>query len=407
MKNQNIKGEHGSGAFKGRGSIEQIVTELRRQVDNRHDFVIDTREIAVGISYDGDPVIIPATDSARDFVPRDGYPLLDSALMQVGGRACEGGIPSRFLKRVWDDNPYRTSDFLTGLMHDDGNRRLIRVLDGNVRAFLSNKFKCIDNLAIAEKAMNVAISHNAVPIEASVTDSKMRLRFVSKQIGEALQRVRDDNQKSWFAGGLGKQTALSKVAAQSWGELPGDTVHPALGFSNSETGHGGCDLDGGILLGACFNLAWVRKMIHEVHLGAALDEGVFSQDTAIKHADLVYAKINDAVDSYFTADSFAKVIAGYDDAQKSEIRAPSVACRVAITASDALNESDLDNLLSFFVQQPGSTNEFNLGQAVSRLAQEVEPDRANELETFAHVVCTGKLGKEIERATVKAAIAVS
>lgn len=405
-----VRGEMGGGAFKGRGRIEQVVEELRRQVDARVDFVVDTRDLAIVPGDDGDgntiPYLAAGTDSALDFIPHDGYPILDQALLQVGGRATEGGVPGRFLRRVWGVNPERTAQFLSGLMRDDPKRRLVRVLDGRVRAFLGQTYRCIDSLDVARCAMERAREHDALPIEASVTESKMRLRFVSRRIVEELQRVGRDSGRGWFAGGLGKQTELSKVAARSWGELPGDTVHPALGFSNSETGHGGCDLDGGILLGACFNLAWVRKMVHEVHIGERLEEGLFTAATAQKHAELVYAKIADASAAYFDADRFREVVASFEDAQSSEIRAPSVACKVAIGASDALNESDLDALLSFFVEQPGERTQFNLGQAVSRLAQEVEPDRASDLEWFAARVSSGEITKEVERAEAKALAAL-
>jgi len=402
-----IQGEHGKGNFKGRGRIDQIVTELRRQTDARHDFVLDTRDLAVTVGEQGEPRMIAHQSSAADFFPRAGYPLLDQALNQVGNRAVSGGIPTRFMRRVWDANPKRTAEFMTGLMHDDPKRRLVRVLDDNVRAFLSQSYKCIDNLDIAEQALKVAMEHKAIPIEASVSDSHMRLRFVSREIGEELQRHRtqaDADGKSWFAGGIGSQDALRKVAAQSWGEMPGDTIHPALGFKNSETGHGGCDLDGGILLGACFNLAWVRQMVHEVHLGGRLEEGLFTAGTARKHADLIYSKITDASNAYFTEEHFKKLVASYEDAQSNVLRAPSVAVKVAVSACDSLNESDMDNLLSYFCEQPGTLSEFNLGQGISRMAQDVEPNRASDIEWFANQVCEGKLSKEIERATVKHAV---
>jgi hypothetical protein len=406
----NLQGEHGKGQFKGRGRIDQIVTELRRQTDARHDFVLDTRDLAIAVGENGEPRLISHHSCASDFIPRRGYPLLNQALNQVGNRAVEGGVPTRFLRRVWDANPKRMSEFLTGLMHDDPKRRLVRVLYDQVRAFLSQSYKCIDNLDIAEQALKVAMEHRAIPIEASISDSHMRLRFVSREIGEELQRHRTQAEaegKNWFPGGLGSQDALRKVAAQSWGELPGDTIHPALGFKNSETGHGGCDLDGGILLGACFNLAWVRQMVHEVHLGERLEEGLFTAGTARKHADLIYSKINDASEAYFTEEHFKRIVANYEETQANVLRAPSVAVKVAVSACDSLNESDMDNLLSYFCEQPGSLSEFNLGQGISRMAQDLDPDRASEVEWFANRVCEGKLSKEIERATVKHALATA
>jgi hypothetical protein len=394
-----IKGEHGKGAIKSRGHIADIVTELRRQIDARLDFTIDTSDLAVVVGDDGAPRLAPRGDSGRDFLPREGFPMLDQAFVQVAGRACSGGIPMRFMRRVWDEHPQRTADFLTGMMVDEPKRRMVRVLDDRVRAYLGQTYRAIDNYDIAGQALRLAKQHDAMPIEASLTDSHLRLRFVSRRIVQELQRVRDDAPSGWFAGGLGSH--LSQVAARSWGELPGDTAHPALGFRNSETGHGGCDLDGGILLGVCFNLAWVRRMVHEVHIGEKLDVRLFTADTASKHADLVYAKMRDASAAYFTADSFAEIVADVEGTQRKAV-APAYATEALIESSDALTDDDMTGLLDYFHAQPGDATVFNLGQAVSRLAQDVEPARAESLEQLAGEVCTGKHTKALVAAQAPA-----
>lgn len=397
-----IKGEMGRGPFKGRGRLEDIVTELRRQRDARHDFVIDTRDLVVAPSdTDGSPVLKPAGSSALDFLPRAGLPMLDQAFVQLAQKAVpDPGVPMRFARRAWEHNAPRLADYLTGVMQDSGKRRMVRCLDDEVRAFLGDTYRTIDNLDIAAHALKVAQEHDAVPIEASVTDSHLRLRFVSRAVQQELSRVRDSRSKrDWFAGGLGAQDALRKVAANAWGELPGDVAHPALGFRNSETGHGGCDLDGGILLGVCFNLAWVRRMVHEVHLGARLEPGLFSAATAGKEAELIYAKVADAAEHYFTPETFAEIVARMEDAQSNTLRAPTVACNVAIRASTALSDGHLDALVAHFSAQPGGLTEFNLGQAVSRLAQDLNPNAAEEAENLAGALCLGQHRREIERAT--------
>jgi hypothetical protein len=399
--NENMRGEMGSGPFKGRGRLEDVVTELKRQLDVRNDFVVDTRDLTIVPDNDnGGAPILMGSDSARDFIPRAGYPLLDQAFTQLGHKAMpDGGIPTTFLRRAWKFDAPRLAAYMTDLLRH-GKRRLVRVLDGSVRAFLSQNYKVIDNYDIATQALKIAMDVGARPIEASLSDSRMRLRFVSQEITEELQRVRDTSTKSWFAGGLGAQDALRKVAAQSWGELPGDTVHPAWGIGNSETGQGGADGDGGFLLGVCFNLAWTTRVVHEVHLGEKLQDGLFSPATARKHADLVYAKMRDGFTTYFTPEKFKEIVAKVNDAQANECRSPSVACNVAIKASNALNENDLDALLNHFVQQPGGATEFNLGQACSRLAQDTpDLDKAQDLEWLCGQLCSGQHHDAIEQAT--------
>lgn len=395
-----IIAEHGSGPFKGRGSLYNIAEELKRQRDARNDFVIDTSDLQLRPDEEGNPRLY-GNSSAADFIPRAGYPLLDQAFTQLCQKAHPGGIPTKFARRAWEHNSRRFSDFITNLLADEPKRRLVRVLDDKVRAFLGQNYKAIGSLEIATFALQQAEEHNALPIEASITDKHMRLRFVSREVVEKLERVRDESQHGWFAGGLGSQDALRKVAAQHWGDLPGDRAHPAVSFRNSETGHGGADADGGLLLGCCFNLAWVVRGVHEVHIGEKLDEGIFTEATIRKHADLVQAKIKDFTKAHFDKEKFAALIAKMGDAVEHQVKAPSVALRVAIEASGALGDEDLDQLLNYVSEQPGRSTVFNIGQAVSRFAQDQGPDSGEELEWLAGRICAGSMTKDFAKAEEK------
>jgi len=390
--------EHGTGPFKGRGSLYNIAEELKRQRDARNDFVIDTNDLRFGLNEAGDPRLFASNSSAADFIPRAGYPLLDQAFTQLCQKAHPGGIPTKFARRAWEHNRRRFSDYITNLLYDNPKRRLVRVLDGKVRAFLGQNYKAIGSLEIATFALQQAEEHNALPIEASITDQHMRLRFVSREVVEKLERVRNESQHGWFAGGLGSKDALRKVAAQHWGDLPGDQAHPAISFRNSETGHGGADADGGLLLACCFNLAWVVRGVHEVHIGEKLEEGVFTEATIRKHADLVQAKIRDFTKAHFDKERFAELMAKTNNANEHQIKAPSVALRVAIESSAALADDDLDQLLNYVSEQPGKATAFNIGQAISRFAQDQTPDGGEELEWLAGQICSGGMKREFAKA---------
>lgn len=405
-------------SFRGRGSLQEVVTELRRQVEARADFVIDTRDMRFEARIVGDEAdspwqmrLVPNTDSARDMIPREGYGILPQALTQIAGKNTPK-MPARFAREASEVTPNRLADFLTGCMHDDSKRRLVRALDGDVRAFLSDSYRVVDNLWIAEKALGVARDCNARVLEASLTDSHMRLKFVAPEIWNELEVVRTSGDSSrWYAGGIGSQAYLSKVSAKSMGDLPdlddqggAGTVWPIGGLGNSETGHGRTFFDGGILLAVCFNIARVEERLAEIHLGGKLETGIFRADTVHAEAETIQLKLRDCMHAFFTPAEFAKIVDQVRATTEKKILAPSMATKLLVKKDDRLADQDLDALLSHFTggTQPGGQTVFNLGQTVSRMAQDRPVEKAAELEALAGEIVKGNLNKVLEPAFVAA-----
>lgn len=395
--------------YRGRGSLADVVNELRRQVDARLDFVMDSREFKFGLRLpekkDSEPVLVmePKSISAQEFIPSGGYPVLDQALQQVaakapvkGGDGRTSGIPVRFFRNALKSHPERTLDFLNGMIADAPARRMVRVLDGEVRAFLSDQYRVIDNLTVATHVLEILQKVDGRLLEASISDSHMRLKFLSAEVWDKIERVRTgEDSGSWYAGGLGSQTYLSKVAANTRGDLPmhggPDTVWPIGTISNSETGHGGFTFRGGLLQAVCFNLATVEEVIREVHLGSRLEVGEYKRDTVEAEAEAIFLKVRDNVTTFFTPEEFRKIVAKVRGSQTKEIQSASTAAGLLVKTADSLAEQDLDALLNYFHQQPGKQTVYNLGQAVARFAQDTDnPERADDLETLAGQVLCGR-----------------
>lgn len=383
--------------YRGRGSLQVVVEELQRQVDSALDFVIDTRELRIRPDENGQPRLHHGSTAAEEFFPAEGYPMLDQAFVQLGGKLpVEGGAPIAFFRKAWAANPQRFSYYLNSIMHDGPARRLVRVLDGWVRAFLSDQYRVIDNLAVARKALEVLMKSGGKVLEASLSDSHMRIKMVSAEVWDSVDRTRVEKPDGWYAGGLGNQEYLSRVAARSWGDMPmhggPDTVWPIMTLSNSETGHGGFNLSGGILQAICFNLATVEQRMRQVHLGSRLEMGFYKRDTIEAEAEAIYCKIRDHIEAFFTPESFRKIVDSVRKSSEQKIESPSQAINFLIKESPGtLVEADFDTLLAYFVGQPGEQTAYNLGQAVARFAQDVEePGRADEIETLAGAVLVGK-----------------
>jgi len=409
-------------SFRGRGSLADVVKELERQVDKACDFVADTRDMEWAVDEQGNLVLKPKNDNLRDFLPQEGLPLLDQALSQVaskapipswsaqvldGDKARNAGIPIRFFRAALKKHPARTLDFLNGVMWDEAKRRMVRCLDDRVRAFLSDQYRDIPTLSVAKHTLGIIKDLSGKVIEASVTDSHIRIKVIATDIWDRIEAARTDRPSSeWYAGGLGSQEALTRVSARSHDDLRplkekmkeqgGDqTIWPSATILNSPTGHGGLEFRGGFLKGICFNLATVEQIMREVHLGSRLDTGIYKRDTVEAEADALFLKLRDNLSAWFTQEKFTEVCNKMRASAEKKIELPSAAVKLLVE-NDLLKDSELDNVLDHFMNEHRTVH--GLGQAVSRYSQDVGADRAEDLEELAGALCLGNENKVLAKA---------
>lgn len=384
--------------WSGRGTLTQMVDELERQRKSKLDFVADTRDLKIGLRLDkrGDrhtyiPVLQPATPEARAFLPADGLPILEQAVEQIGEKT-EPPMGVRFSKTLWEQRPHRFAQLVDGLWQDGPQRRFIRCLDGQVRAMLSSSYRVLDHHDIAFAALDAVRSKNGEVFEASLSERRMRIKFSSREVWDAVDGIRRGDSGRWFAGGLGNQEYLGKVGAKSWGDLPGGpgSVHPLVTVGNSETGDGGYFVRIGILLGACFNIATVEEVVGRVHLGSKMDVGIYSEQTLQQEAKAVYMQARDAVVAAFDPAKWKLIVAKVRKAQSEKIEAPTEAVE-NVVQNAGLSDTSKQALLEYFLRDYNQTR-FGLAQAVARLAQDERgADQASELEAVAGRVLKGAL----------------
>lgn len=379
-------------AWKGRGTLQNLIEELNRQRASRVDFVTDTRYLDLGLGDEGFFFDAPSNSPASEWLTEPtpfNRPALNQFLLALTPTlgvslydACLGAskLP------VSSEHPQLQAlrAFAENLMIEAPKRRLVRVLDGHIRAYLSNRYRMLDNYDLAFTALDAAKDHGGQVIECSLSDTKMRLKFTSQAIVDSINLSQESKPVGWYSGGLGNQGFLSKVGAKSWGDLPGgpEALHPVVTVTGSETGHGGTSVRLGIMLGACFNVATVEDVVREIHLGEALDEMIFTAETITKASQVTIAKVKDAVTAAFTPERFELIAAKARGAQQDKIEAPAAAIDNLVINGD-ITQTDRDDLLMYFVRDYTPTR-FGLAQAVSRLAQDKDDgDTSTALEDLA------------------------
>jgi hypothetical protein len=377
-------------SWKGRGTLQQLVTELERQRDSRVDFVADVRHL--NVEANGGIKIIPTTAQAFEWMANGPMMMKRSAYHQLAERTTPA-IPTRFFDALMNERPSRLADLVNGLHGDDPKKRLVRCLDNEVRAWLSNGYRVIDNLDIAFECLKEAQAKDAQVFEADLSDKRMRLKFTTQQVWDKIDIVqRSGPQGSWYAGAIGNKELMGKtiLGARIRDELPGGsgTIHPVVTVLNSETGHGGFHVRIGILMGICFNVATLETVVSRIHIGERLEEGIFSQETISAEGKAIMLKARDAVRAAFDQDKFKTLVAKAKAAQSHTVDSPSAAID-NIIETGLVNEEQREALLTYFLRDYDQTR-FGFAQAVSRLSQDLDdPDDAGDLESLA-----GKIIKE-------------
>lgn len=369
--------------WSGRGRLQNLVDELKRQQESKLDFVADSRELLVTVEGDRLHLTPRVKSQVSEFLPQYGLPIKPAALQQIGERQSPN-VPWKFLHLLSDSKPETAAALLNDLLQDPA-RRFVRILDGRVRAFLSDSYRVMDHFDVAFAALDVVRQNQGEVLEASLTDSHMRIRFTSRQVWDAL----DVAYKGARAGALGNHTFLrttdfAALSAPDEGPgLPGGpgTIHPLVQISNSETGDGGLSVSVGLLQAICVNGAIVQRELGAVHLGGKLGIGQYSDETRSAESKAIALKARDVVGNAFKPDVFRSLVAQARVAQATPVIAPSAALDNVVKIG--LPESAKDSVLTYFLGDY-DRSAWGLSQAVARFAQDTpDAEAAEQIETIA------------------------
>jgi len=372
--------ETGTQKWSGVGRLAHLVAELGRQRTHRIDACIDTQQLMVDDAAGGEYLQLAGVEGtqATEFVSSgrwQGVPMNKRALTQLGQKVSPH-VPGKFLCNLATGESDLACDLLTGLMNRAEKRLLIRQLDGEVRAVLSDKYRFIDNYDLVGQALETAAAVNARVVSCSLSDDHMRIKLIAPDLWSAFDTGKPGHQ-FFSPGQLGnaewqESNGIAGEVAESQGfSHGGNIVWPVCTISNSETGAGGASVTFGVCDSACFNMMIIEKMQRCVHLGSKLETGYYSDETISVDSQAIMLKMRDSIKACFTPETLAKVIDDRTKAAAYHVAAPSTAVDNVVKAFD-LPDGKRDALFSHFIKDYSPTLD-GLSQAVARLAQD-EPD---------------------------------
>ena len=145
--------------------LSELGRELQRQRLNRQDFLADTRSLEMQSDSLGSTLRLSVDDQPLTFS------VGEIAHQQIASRL---NIPFRYYQKMQAAAPQLLDQNVNTWFAQNPERRMIRVLDGNVRAFLSDRYRRLDNLELCAAVLPVINEMKGANIEScEVTPSQV------------------------------------------------------------------------------------------------------------------------------------------------------------------------------------------------------------------------------------------
>jgi hypothetical protein len=358
-------------------TLQDLATELDRQKEAKRDFIVDTRQAqVVPVEHQEKNakwlnMILPvATENGE--TKAEQFEMNPHALRQVGQRL---KIPAKFVDRLASDYPDMLAYNINGLFSREPEKRMIRTLDGNVRAFLSDRFRIMDNFDLLEAILPGLVAANADIISCEVTERNLFVKAIHPTLTAAIPPP------PGVAMGDGKHTFFV------------DNVQAGLTIRNSEIGQGRLGVQPASFTARCTNFMSFKDYEYsKFHLGSRHDGGgkeaweMFSDETKQLSDAALWNQVKDIVTAAMDGTAFEKIVQKLTVARTDDISQDPVKCVEILSDKNGLGEDDKVGILQHLIRG-GELTRYGLSNAVTRHAEDVESyDTATQLEALGGTI---------------------
>ena len=333
-------------------TIEKLYDELDRQREARTDLIANTKNLMVN-STRGTSLISVATDN--DVLS---YAVSEVAHRQIAERL---NIPYKYYERMRLDYPELLDQNINGWLARTPEKRMLRTLDGKLRAFLSDRYRRLDNLELVDHVLPVLAEMKGCDIvSCDVTETHLYLKIINKALKTEV--------------------------------VPGDVVQAGFVISNSEIGLGALKVEPLVYRLICKNGMISKDYSHKkYHTGRQVDDTdnayeLYSDATLEADDKAYFLKVQDIVKAAVDETKFALTV----DKLRASMEIPTANNPVETVEilgdRYLLNKNERGSILRNFIMG-NDLSHYGLVNAVTRASQDIEDyNRATELERIGGVL---------------------
>lgn len=338
-------------------SIQALAKEIQRQKDASADYLVNTASLQME-AWDSTPMLHLRDDEGVELV--EPLEIQTTVHRQLGTYL---NIPQKYYDRMLQEDTGLLAHNVNRWLQREPEQRMIRTIDGRARAFLSNRYRRIDNVDIAKVTL---------PLIGEMPDA----RFESCQVTEDYMYIKVVNPR-----------LTSEV-------VPGDIVQAGVVISNSETGQGAVCIQPLIYRLVCSNGMVVNDaQTRRYHIGRVntTEENVlvYSQETLVLEDKAFISKIQDTVRAAVDEARFSRVVDTMRSSKEKRLNIANIPKVVKMASSSfGITDPESEGVFQHLIQDADYTL-YGLANAVTRYSQDVESyDRASKLEEIGYSVMT-------------------
>lgn len=335
------------------GTIEKMVRELQRQRAARQDLVADTRSLLLKTNTNGQSVL-KVTKDEEEF----SYDVTELAHRQIADKL---KIPFGYYQRMLIESPELLDENVNNWFNQTPEKRMIRILDGNVRAFLSARYRRLDNLELLNAVLPVIEKMRGAVIESmDITDTHMFLKVVNRNMKAEI--------------------------------VAGDVVYSGFVISNSEVGVGAINVSPMLMRKVCNNGLILNELGNKkYHAGKTVADTesayeLYSDQTMALDDAAYFSKAADIVNAAADDILFGSIVDKVRETTNISIGNDPILTVEKLADRFVLNKQEQANVLMHFMHDRDFTL-YGLTNAVTRASQDVKDyNRATEMEKMGGVL---------------------
>lgn len=332
-------------SMKAGQNLGSLLDEVERVNKAKRDYLVpstllnhSTRSTTSTITFSGiEPITLQVGDTAR---------------RQLAEKL---GIPYKYFERMRDEQPGLLDNNVNTWLGCSDETRMIRALDGQVRAVLSNRYHRRDNFELAKAVIPILRELPDARVEScALTADKLYIKVVTPRVEYEIS--------------------------------PGDVVCAGVVISNSETGMGSVAVSPLIYRLVCKNgLIAPDATVRRNHVGRALNSTddawqVFSDQTLIADDTAFFMKMADVVRDAVSVATFESIAVKMAATKGIVLKRHLPEAVELLCNRYALGRDEQDGILRHLAAGADFTG-YGLVNAVTGFSQEVpDYERATELE---------------------------
>jgi len=264
-------------------TLMELAGELTRIQESKKDYIVPTTKLSMN------------EDGKLEFTNGVKHEL-NLTNWSSGQVASYADIPKQYFDRIKEESPFLLSEMVNhglNIASRSGERegRLVRVLDGKVRGFLSPKYRILDGHDLLEATLPTLLDHKFEVMSSEVTEKRLYLKAITKRIeGEVKQ---------------------------------GDVVQYGIMLSTSDVGAGSLKVEPFFMRLACLNGMVMETKFRKAHLGASKFEAevqeLLTDNTRRLNDQAFFATVRDYLTATMSPVNFERELNKMRDAANRKI----------------------------------------------------------------------------------------